>query len=510
MSLLLEALKRAERQRQEPPPPPPRPPEEETPPAPPVAEPEPAPAAAEPVMTLEPLPEQKTAPTEAEESLPINRDIEPPPSVASPPPAELPPLELSLADIPPPAAPIPEAIPSPPEQPPHPQAREPSISLAPEPLPAEPATPPAPPPAQADRVEPTPRGEAIPPAKPAPTPFANPDQRERVRTLLGASQAPAKLSPQRKRQLALGGIALVVALGTAGALFWLDQQTSPSPIALPPPSERPAEAAPPSPEENAPATPAAVENAEPPREEPPPPKAVKTEERDAPPAPLSSNSRPRAATEPSVPLSPRPAPSPVSIRRNDTVIIVHPATAAGYAALSSGNLGTARQQYQEALKSDQRSRDAILGLAVTALREGHAEEAARRYQQLLDLDPRDADANAGLALLRGAADPVTFESRLRVLIEERGDNAALHHALGSLLARQNRWGEAQEAFFRAVTLAPRAADYLFNLAVALDHLGQYAQARTYYRKALEQSSGNGTFDRNAAQARLASIEAQTP
>ncbi|MBS1188522.1 MAG: tetratricopeptide repeat protein [Rhodocyclaceae bacterium] len=179
--------------------------------------------------------------------------------------------------------------------------------------------------------------------------------------------------------------------------------------------------------------------------------------------------------------------------------------------MANGNLNAAREHYQEALKSDQRSRDALLGLAVTALREGRREEAARRYEQMLGLDPRDPDANAGIALLHGAVDPVGHESRLKAVLAERGDNAALHHALGSLLARQHRWGEAQEAFFRAVTLAPQSADYQFNLAVSLDHLGQYTQARIYYRKALGFSApGSSTFDREAVQSRIAAIDALSP
>lgn len=518
MSLLLEALKRAERQRQDPPPPPPRPPEDEAPPTPPAPKDTAILPPAEAAVPQVPLPVSEAIPAEPAVEPLANQEIAPPCTVEAPSaePAASPSVELSLEDIPPPAASASEAIQPSQELLPDPESPAPSLGqtteiATPEPLLAEPVAPPSPPP-QADRVDPTSRGEETQPVRPAPSPFASADQRERVRTLLGASHPPAKLSTERKRQLVLGGTALVVALGTAGALLWIDQQTATVPIVQPPVAQEPSPEATvrPSPEEAAPATPAASPSAEPLRQEDTPAKAAKAGSSDLLPAPVPSGSRPRTATELSAAPSPRPAPSPVSIRRNDVMIVVHPATEAGYAALASGNLGTARQQYQEALKSDQRNRDAILGLAVTALREGHAEEAARRYQQLLELDPRDADANAGLALLRGVADPVTYESRLRILIEERGDNAALHHALGSLLARQNRWGEAQEAFFRAVTLAPRAADYLFNLAVALDHLGQYAQARSYYRKALEQTSGAGTFNRESAQARLATIEARTP
>lgn len=189
---------------------------------------------------------------------------------------------------------------------------------------------------------------------------------------------------------------------------------------------------------------------------------------------------------------------------------IHPAAEAAYQAMQRGELASAREQYQTVLGSDPHNRDALLGLAVTAWREGRGEEAARRYEQLLALDPRDADANAGLALLHGPLDPAAYESRLKSLLDERNDSAALHHALGSLLAGRHRWGEAHAAFLRAAALAPQAVDYQFNLAVSLDHLGHYALAGKHYRQALELAGGAATFDREAAQSRLAAIDGLRP
>ncbi|MCP4043957.1 MAG: tetratricopeptide repeat protein, partial [Gammaproteobacteria bacterium] len=43
------------------------------------------------------------------------------------------------------------------------------------------------------------------------------------------------------------------------------------------------------------------------------------------------------------------------------------------------------------------------------------------------------------------------------------------------------------SFFHAFSADSGNADYAFNLAVSLDHMGQYAAAADYYRKALELS-----------------------
>jgi uncharacterized protein HemY len=50
------------------------------------------------------------------------------------------------------------------------------------------------------------------------------------------------------------------------------------------------------------------------------------------------------------------------------------------------------------------------------------------------------------------------ESRLKNLLREQRDSAALHFALGNVHARQNRWSEAQQAFFKAFSAEPEHPD----------------------------------------------------
>ena len=44
--------------------------------------------------------------------------------------------------------------------------------------------------------------------------------------------------------------------------------------------------------------------------------------------------------------------------------------------------------------------------------------------------------------------------------------------------------DAQQAYFNAYTHESGNADYVYNLAVSLDHLGQRRAAMDYYQKAL--------------------------
>jgi tetratricopeptide (TPR) repeat protein len=153
-----------------------------------------------------------------------------------------------------------------------------------------------------------------------------------------------------------------------------------------------------------------------------------------------------------------------------------------YAAYRNGKLDEARQLYLDMLGKDGQNSDALLGLAVIAQQRGEDRIAAQYYLRVLNLDPRNAVANAGMSAL---SNNDNYESRLKTLLHEQGNSAALHFALGNLYAEQSRWGEAQQAYFNAYTLDTKNADLAFNLAVSLDHLGQGKLAAQHYQRALQ-------------------------
>lgn len=171
-----------------------------------------------------------------------------------------------------------------------------------------------------------------------------------------------------------------------------------------------------------------------------------------------------------------------------------------YATLSRGDLDLAEQQYLAVLAHRPHEKDALLGLAVIAQRKQQSDRAADLYRQVLHEDMGNASAAAGLVSLSAVADPVAAESQLRELIDIKPDAAELHYALGSVLARQQQWSDAQQSFYRAYTLAPDNALYAYNLAVSLDHLHQPV-ALGYYKAVLEKS-GSPAIDRSAIKRRI--------
>jgi tetratricopeptide (TPR) repeat protein len=195
----------------------------------------------------------------------------------------------------------------------------------------------------------------------------------------------------------------------------------------------------------------------------------------------------------------RPA-QPASAPRADALTVA-------YQSLSEGNLEQAEQSYLAVLASQPHEKDALLGLAVIAQRRMQAERATALFRQVLREDLGNTTAAAGLVSLSALADPVAAESQLRELLSIKPDAAELHYALGGVLARQQRWSEAQPAFFRAYSLAPEKALYAYNLAVSLDHLRQTAAARPYYEKAIQLAqAGDTTINRDLVERRIKELD----
>jgi len=191
------------------------------------------------------------------------------------------------------------------------------------------------------------------------------------------------------------------------------------------------------------------------------------------------------------------------IKRKSTPDKLHPRLSRAYGAWRSGNLAAARRDYERVLRSDPRNRNALLGLGAVAVRQGKWHEASQRYATLLRLDPRDSIAQAGLISVQENIDPLRGESQIKILLRAEPNAPHLRFTLGNMYAEQNRWREAQSAYFAAYRLQIGNPDYAYNLAVSLDRLGKAAAAAGYYRRALELARDNGAaFDQPSVHDRL--------
>jgi len=98
------------------------------------------------------------------------------------------------------------------------------------------------------------------------------------------------------------------------------------------------------------------------------------------------------------------------------------------------------------------------------------------------------------------------------MLAQQPEAANLHAALGNLYATQNQWPLAQAAYFNASRYAPNSADYAFNLAVSLDHLGKPGLALAQYQRALELLNNSGdalgasNLDKAQLEARIQTLQ----
>lgn len=210
---------------------------------------------------------------------------------------------------------------------------------------------------------------------------------------------------------------------------------------------------------------------------------------------------PRVKPKATMPRARSGAGSSIPVQRKVAPDAVTPALLEAYQAYQRGDYVTAAQGYRQVLGADAHNRDALLGLAAIAQQQGQDEAAQHYYRELLVLDPRDPIAQA--AMLNFTPDTGNTESRLKSMLAEQPRSGALNFALGNYYAEQSGWGDAQQYYFNAHTLEPTNAQYTFNLAVSLDHLGQRKLAAQYYQQALQlDTSGKSGFDHAQAQQRL--------
>ncbi len=177
-------------------------------------------------------------------------------------------------------------------------------------------------------------------------------------------------------------------------------------------------------------------------------------------------------------------PSAIKITKSRRSDLVDPDITGAYRAYQGGDYRRAEHLYRTVLSRQPEQRDALLGMAAVAARHGQTEQAQRYYGRLLQINPRDSVAHAALSGLQGAAGRELSESKLKLLLDETPQAGQIHFSLGNLYARQGRWAEAQEAYFKAFGAESRNPDYVFNLAVSLDRMGQAKPAVGYYRQAL--------------------------
>lgn len=156
----------------------------------------------------------------------------------------------------------------------------------------------------------------------------------------------------------------------------------------------------------------------------------------------------------------------------------------GYAALLDGRFDAAAQAYRQALRANAQERDALLGLAYISQQKGQRAEAQAYYREVLRQEPTNAIATAGLQALDARPESTALNPMADAAVGQ-ADSAAAMAAAGSALVREGRLGDAAQAFARAQSLEPANPLHAYNHAVAQDRMGRYELALRLYENVLQ-------------------------
>lgn len=158
---------------------------------------------------------------------------------------------------------------------------------------------------------------------------------------------------------------------------------------------------------------------------------------------------------------------------------------AAYDSYVAGNYSDAAQAYLGVLQGMPDHRNALLGMAAISLRTGDPDKAGRIWLQVLADHPDDPVATTALIDLMAAQDYSGGTRIIRKLLQDYPHTAFLYFTLGNLQAAASEWTEARDAFAVACRLERDNPDYAYNLAVSLEHAGDWRAALDMYKTALE-------------------------
>lgn len=185
--------------------------------------------------------------------------------------------------------------------------------------------------------------------------------------------------------------------------------------------------------------------------------------------------RPRPPTQPTVATEPQ-----LRVERDPLDILREQADA----AVLASRWEDAQRAYEAWLERQPDDPAALAGLALVLHRQHRWAQAWQAYQRAVQRWPENPALRSGALAVLTQLDPMLAESRLRDWVADNPGDALAHAALGTLLARQQRWAMALEPMQQAVRLAPGEAIYHYNLALVLERLNRHELALQHYRHSL--------------------------
>ncbi|WP_373019818.1 tetratricopeptide repeat protein [Thiomicrorhabdus sp.] len=197
-----------------------------------------------------------------------------------------------------------------------------------------------------------------------------------------------------------------------------------------------------------------------------------------------------------------------SVVLNVQAVPVEPYVQNAYQALYDKNYDKAKDLFEKALLENNEDIQALNGLGAVYAKLNQENKALEQYYKVLEISSDDIHAFEAIISLTGSSlSGEEWKNEIKRVLVKHPDSAILNYALGNIYAGEKDWDKAQVAYFDAHRLDETNPDYLVNLAISLDHLGQYALAEKYYTLGLVHAESKTVyFDVEQVKLRLASIK----
>jgi predicted negative regulator of RcsB-dependent stress response len=177
--------------------------------------------------------------------------------------------------------------------------------------------------------------------------------------------------------------------------------------------------------------------------------------------------------------------------------------------IQQGEWEAARNELNAILRNQPNNLRALEYLAQVHIETGNMAQAKNTYARILQLDPQHLVAQAGL-IRTSRTNSLDYEATLQSLHNSYPDQAFIPYMLGNLFARQQRWSEAAGSYQQAISLADSSqgipSQYVYNLAVSLEHLREMDAALAEYRRAESLVKTGDNIDVAILNARIERLE----
>lgn len=177
-------------------------------------------------------------------------------------------------------------------------------------------------------------------------------------------------------------------------------------------------------------------------------------------------------------------------------------------AIKLGRYSSALSIYDRLYVKNRRNPNVLLGRAVALQKNGNDEAAIQAYEEFLQVKPDNIEGQVNMLGLMGQHYPAVALQRLAELYSDYPDKTEIVAQMAIVSAQMGHYDDAMQFLGIAVSMEPRNANHLYNLAVIADRAGDKKQASTYYEKALEVDTiygGSRSIPRDAVYERLAKL-----